>query len=101
VAHVCTHAVAVAARLPTAICSDKTGTLTQNKMTVVQGSVASMLFRTMDEASTLNVLPNSVLTAVVDGLAINSSAYEGKDDKGAVVRARSTSRYYTAHIRLF
>ena len=70
-----------------AICSDKTGTLTQNKMTVVQGSIAEAVFRNPQDAATLNrALPASIRATIVDGLAVNSTAYEGKDDKGKVVR---------------
>ena len=70
-----------------AICSDKTGTLTQNKMTVVRGLLAESAFSTADDAAKLMSLPAAVRTAIVDGLALNSSAYEGKDDRGQTVCA--------------
>jgi len=69
----------------TTICSDKTGTLTQNKMTVVKGSVARIFFENADDAATLNVkLSADVRSKLILGITVNSNAYEGKDDKGVV-----------------
>ncbi|CAO3600997.1 unnamed protein product [Absidia cylindrospora] len=67
----------------TAICSDKTGTLTQNVMTVEQGTLASQEFEKDSikqwQASVNN---DQVVDTIVQGIAINSTAFEGKDDQG-------------------
>jgi len=57
-------------------------------MTVVQGCIAELPFKTAEESKVISTLPQNVLTAVIDGLSLNSSAYEGKDESGAVVRDR-------------
>ncbi|RUS24287.1 P-type ATPase [Jimgerdemannia flammicorona] len=67
----------------TAVCSDKTGTLTQNKMTVVEGSLAQKTFDNIDKAKDWHqqVQPD-VATLIVESIAVNSNAFEGKDDNG-------------------
>ncbi|KAI8854017.1 hypothetical protein BC829DRAFT_439493 [Chytridium lagenaria] len=75
----------------TTICSDKTGTLTQNKMTVVTGVVGkNVLFEGDDEVKELAASATSskhaghdattLFDRLMEGVAINSSAFEGKDD---------------------
>jgi Ca2+-transporting ATPase len=68
----------------TTICSDKTGTLTRNKMTVVQGTFAGASFNIDgndddddDGPPTLSPLPLStkVRQLIKEGVAINSTAY--------------------------
>ncbi|KAI9472359.1 MAG: PMCA-type calcium-translocating P-type ATPase [Benjaminiella poitrasii] len=70
----------------TTVCSDKTGTLTQNKMTVVAGTLGSS-FRFLqdapDERADLNdiktvssLVPKAILTIVNEGIAVNSTAFE-------------------------
>ena len=58
----------------TTICSDKTGTLTTNRMTVVQTYVAGKHWKP-DRASLpkLKDLPNQVGKLITDGISINSS----------------------------
>lgn len=63
----------------TTICSDKTGTLTQNKMTVVRGLVAGRTFGSEAEIAPLReALTADVLDSLTEGIALNSSAYEGE-----------------------
>ncbi|KAI9763950.1 MAG: hypothetical protein M1840_008984 [Geoglossum simile] len=79
----------------TTICSDKTGTLTQNKMTVVAGSVGTVSRfgdrgvsslvegKEVDDHSTaefLSVLSDEVKVLLMRSIAINSTAFEGEQD---------------------
>ncbi|KAL7753238.1 plasma membrane calcium [Sorochytrium milnesiophthora] len=74
----------------TTICSDKTGTLTQNKMTVVKGTLfKDMTFETVEQIrpgvmapGTANDQLRAALFILSQACNINSTAYEGKDDKG-------------------
>ncbi|KAL9552216.1 hypothetical protein MBANPS3_003883 [Mucor bainieri] len=68
----------------TAICSDKTGTLTQNKMTVTEGTLAEESFESQEEAKewSKNVDKKNVLPLIYETIALNSTAFEGKDEDG-------------------
>jgi Ca2+-transporting ATPase len=76
----------------TTICSDKTGTLTTNKMTVVAGTFGSTSFaksetekpteQTVSEWAT--ALPQATKDMIVQSVAINSTAFEGEEDGKAV-----------------
>ncbi|ORZ19375.1 PMCA-type calcium-translocating P-type ATPase [Absidia repens] len=76
----------------TTVCSDKTGTLTQNKMSVVAGTLgASLRFLKEAPASRKDLIdldkvkdktPKAILDLVHDSIAINSTAFEGKDENG-------------------
>ncbi|KAI9283981.1 PMCA-type calcium-translocating P-type ATPase [Umbelopsis sp. AD052] len=67
----------------TAVCSDKTGTLTQNKMTVVEGSIAEKSFQKEDDAKNwYKEVDKNVSELLFESVAINSTAFEGKDEKG-------------------
>ncbi|KAI9010206.1 PMCA-type calcium-translocating P-type ATPase, partial [Hyaloraphidium curvatum] len=92
----------------TTICSDKTGTLTQNKMTVVKGVVGMKIFIENEDqiktlpsrmaelpqttTSTLSIEPTEaaaprplaptyLLSVLQQSVALNSSAFEGVDSK--------------------
>ncbi|KAJ3234549.1 plasma membrane calcium [Chytriomyces hyalinus] len=88
----------------TTICSDKTGTLTQNRMTVVAGVVGkNVIFEGDAEANELRAkiaalanntdattfdgekkqgpVAKDLLEIVMEGVALNSSAFEGKDEQ--------------------
>ncbi|KAG0228406.1 hypothetical protein B0O80DRAFT_384299 [Mortierella sp. GBAus27b] len=86
----------------TTICSDKTGTLTQNRMTIVAGTlgintrfIADVGEGEINQRATIPINKNAIMmkqlpvnlsTAVTrllhETIAINSSAFESEDDKG-------------------
>ncbi|KAH7020583.1 hypothetical protein EDB80DRAFT_821723 [Ilyonectria destructans] len=63
----------------TCICSDKTGTLTANKMTVVAGLFGASSF-TSDVSSWASSLSQHVKQLIVQSVAVNSTAFEGDQD---------------------
>lgn len=84
----------------TTVCSDKTGTLTQNKMTVVKGVVGKHFgFEDMNQIKSLKDDLKKItgttdannkeikdgaelLDCLVEGISINSTAFEGIDEHG-------------------
>ncbi|KAJ3365368.1 plasma membrane calcium [Allomyces arbusculus] len=71
----------------TTICSDKTGTLTQNKMTVVQGDFfgGHFTFATEEQIKSRAADLAHFRTVLTQAINLNSTAYEGTDDAGKPV----------------
>jgi Ca2+-transporting ATPase len=67
----------------TTICSDKTGTLTQNKMSVVGGQIMGIEF---DEKNAFakDKLTEASQKLLCEGIAINSTAFEETNEEGKV-----------------
>lgn len=79
----------------TTICSDKTGTLTENKMTVVAGTLGttdkfakdsqiliSIQAEAMNMQSFFEQLPTTMKTLLRESIALNTMAFEGDDGNG-------------------
>ncbi|KAF3040661.1 plasma membrane calcium [Didymella heteroderae] len=70
----------------TAICSDKTGTLTTNKMTVVAGKFGSASFAQSDSENGKSVsswasdITPAARELLLQSIAINSTAFEGEEE---------------------
>ncbi|KAL8835132.1 MAG: hypothetical protein Q9170_003437 [Blastenia crenularia] len=76
----------------TTICSDKTGTLTQNKMTVVAGLLGTQInfardVDMSDDEKTILTLPtafgklsSTVRSLLLQSVAVNSTAFEGEEE---------------------
>src|SRR5687767_12944807 len=67
----------------TAVCSDKTGTLTQNRMVVVEGIIGQKKFESQNRAEEWKKnVASSTYDILIQGVVINSSAFEDKDENG-------------------
>ncbi|KAJ3069759.1 Calcium-transporting ATPase 10, plasma membrane-type, partial [Quaeritorhiza haematococci] len=73
----------------TNICSDKTGTLTLNQMTVVKGIIAELAFERDDVPHGITSffsgdVMKTVLAFIAESININSTAYEGATASGKI-----------------
>ncbi|KAI8321291.1 PMCA-type calcium-translocating P-type ATPase [Martensiomyces pterosporus] len=69
----------------TVVCTDKTGTLTQNRMTVVRGFVAGRELKDLSEVQSFyKSLPEDTRELLLEGIAVNSTAFEGPDEQGHI-----------------
>lgn len=76
----------------TNICSDKTGTLTQNRMTVVEAWLGGTHFKKSSEIST-STAPEILINHIVENVSINSTTVLIKPSKGGdavIVNGSST-----------
>jgi P-type Ca2+ transporter type 2C len=86
----------------TTVCSDKTGTLTENKMTVVVGNLCCMPFGSLPSAGSYkdaensykdlnNAIPEAVTRHLSRGINVNSTANESKTSSGKLQFVGSTT----------
>ncbi|CAG8510265.1 12139_t:CDS:10 [Ambispora leptoticha] len=69
----------------TAVCSDKTGTLTQNKMTIVRGFLTGHEFNSVSEIEDWRKDVNQqTFDTIVEAIVTNSTAFEGKDENNKI-----------------
>ncbi|KAF9198249.1 hypothetical protein BGZ49_000961 [Haplosporangium sp. Z 27] len=65
----------------TTVCSDKTGTLTQNSMVVVEGTFGLERFDSPNDAKTWKTEAHpKIVDLITEGIAVNTTSFEGKDE---------------------
>lgn len=69
----------------TTVCSDKTGTLTENKMSVICTSIADKKLASLNSLKEWFTRVNPVaMDLAAENMSINSTAFEGKDADGQI-----------------
>ncbi|KAJ1949936.1 plasma membrane calcium, partial [Linderina pennispora] len=69
----------------TVVCTDKTGTLTQNRMTVVRAFIAGNELTSLPGVGAFfKGLPQGTKELLMQGIAVNSTAFEGPDESGHI-----------------
>lgn len=63
----------------TTICTDKTGTLTENRMTVVKGTLGVEAFDNSNVESWMEQVDPAIIDLVIQGISVNSTAYKDGD----------------------
>ncbi|KAI7873113.1 PMCA-type calcium-translocating P-type ATPase [Mucor mucedo] len=74
----------------TTVCSDKTGTLTENKMSVVCASIANKQLNSFDDLQT-RTSKSFATDLAAENMSVNSTAFEGRDTDGNVRFIGSTT----------
>lgn len=74
----------------TTVCSDKTGTLTENKMSVVCANIANKQFDCFNDLKT-RPTKSSAMNLAAENISVNSTAFEGKDADGQIRFIGSTT----------
>ncbi|ANZ74495.1 BA75_01427T0 [Komagataella pastoris] len=80
----------------TAICSDKTGTLTENRMRVVRGLMGNISFDSLEGChNEVSQLSDKLSTHLTTNILINSTAFENVNEDGdtATLTSHSTLRH--------
>ncbi|KAI9498260.1 PMCA-type calcium-translocating P-type ATPase [Zychaea mexicana] len=76
----------------TAVCSDKTGTLTENRMTIVSAGIAEIQFTQLADIGQWRYKVHPLaLDLAVEAMAVNSTAFEGKGPDGNLKFVGSTT----------